>query len=220
MKSTPPSPQKGNVALTILAAADMVTDMDDAVKHVQDLLGVTDGGFAGLFFSGRPLPEGDFGPGRDDWTEAWSYLTQPQRVEALFDYYNAEVAEQARIAADALKASAGIPATGLVPTELRTVNAIDYKAVEKVVGEVIGAPDYHTLVADLGGNDRHWSNDSVHVIQIEPESKWVQPNHKRHLAEARRRGYVSWGWELAAVLNEAGKAGRLPMGDLMIEVCW
>lgn len=48
---------------------------NEAVKHIQDALGVDDGYFAGLFFSND---------------ESWNTLTT-----ILFDYINAEISEGA-----------------------------------------------------------------------------------------------------------------------------
>ena len=76
-----------DIDTVILAAAEM-NDMDDAVRHVQDFMGVTDGGFAGVYFSGKPPFDGF-----DDWTEAWPHVSHEGRMQALTGYHAAQYVE-------------------------------------------------------------------------------------------------------------------------------
>lgn len=93
--------------------------------------------------------------------------------------------------------------------------------VEELVKKYLGIadPDYN-LIADLGMNEYRWRNDTTHQFTVEPKADWIQPNHDQELAEAKARGRVDWEWELAAILNELGEAGELPMGNYLVEVSW
>jgi hypothetical protein len=55
---------------------------------------------------------------------------------------------------------------------------------------------------------------------IEPPEEWVHPNHENELAEVLKRGKPKWNFELASVLNELGARGKLPLGNLLITICW
>lgn len=97
---------------------------------------------------------------------------------------------------------------------------LDHKELEALVGEFLGNLAYETLVADLGQNDARWQNDTTHTFEITAEEGWVQPNHDDHLKELRARGKPAWSWEVAAVLEEFVKSGRLKPGSYLIEICW
>lgn len=103
----------------------------------------------------------------------------------------------------------------------QTYHVISYTEVEELVKDFLGITDpYYNLIGDLGDRDPRWRNDTTHTLEVTPESEWIQPNHSRHLAEVLAKGKVERGWELQAILNELGKAGKIPQGDYLIEVCW
>jgi len=102
--------------------------------------------------------------------------------------------------------------------EMYTV--IDYKEVSALVGEFLGKPDYEEFVPDMGDNNGEWRNDTEHAFVIEPPEEWVHPNHENELTEVLKRGKPKWNFELASVLNELGARGKLPLGNLLITICW
>jgi hypothetical protein len=73
-------------------ASGMVNDMDDAVRHIQEFLGVTDGGFASIHFDGQAIPSTPAGTVYDDLSEAWPFLASRDRLRLLKAYSDAEIA--------------------------------------------------------------------------------------------------------------------------------
>lgn len=68
-----------NITPELLAAAARENDINDAVKMVQDAIGVDTGDFAGMFFSGEQY-------------DAWPDMHPTTRLRALMDYADAEQA--------------------------------------------------------------------------------------------------------------------------------
>lgn len=85
------------------AALAQVDDLDAAVLPLQDLLGVTDGGFAGVYFSGydhEPREGGD----PDDY---WPTASAERREADLRDYAEQEAEHLLRDAEEEAKATTG-----------------------------------------------------------------------------------------------------------------
>lgn len=85
------------------AALAQVDDLDAAVLPLQDLLGVTDGGFAGVYFSGynhEPREGGD----PDDY---WPTASAERREADLRDYAEQEAEHLLRDAEEEAKATSG-----------------------------------------------------------------------------------------------------------------
>jgi len=102
--------------------------------------------------------------------------------------------------------------------EIYTV--IDYKEASALVGEFLRKPGYEDLVPDMGDSNHTWCNDTDHTFLIEPKEEWVQPNHDNEIAAVLRRGRPKWNFELASVLDELAAQGKIPLGNLLITVCW
>jgi hypothetical protein len=105
--------------------------------------------------------------------------------------------------------------------ERREALFTDYKEIERLLGEFFGVPDYEGLVGDMYAAGNHeWVNGGAYTCEVEPEEAWVQPNHDQAIAEARGRGRVKWNWEIAAILNELARQGRIQLGTYVVEICW
>lgn len=107
-----------------------------------------------------------------------------------------------------------------IQTASVSMTVISYKEVEKILAWFFNVPVVESFVGSMDSDDGNWGNDTVHRVTVKPEAMWIRSNHEKALADARARGHVAWTWELAAVLDEAGKAGLVPMGPMLIEVSW
>lgn len=97
----------------------------------------------------------------------------------------------------------------------------DYEEVESLISEFLGLPKYEGLVGDMrAAGNYEWTNGGAFTCEVEPEEKWIQPNHDDAVAEARARGRVKWNWEVVAILNELAKVGRIPLGSYVVDISW
>lgn len=71
--------------------ASCFADLDESVKIIQNNLGVIDGGYAGMWFSGDPQDYSmDFQP-YNNWHDLWPTLTAVQREDVLDAYRRAQI---------------------------------------------------------------------------------------------------------------------------------
>lgn len=75
---------------TLIDAAKL-TNLTQSVALVQNAVGQTDGGLAGLFFSGEPRYDHGIGEHDDDYSTAWPKLRMSERHELLVNYLKSEV---------------------------------------------------------------------------------------------------------------------------------
>ncbi len=104
--------------------------------------------------------------------------------------------------------------------EQQMYTVMDYKEASALVGEIIGKPDYEELVPDMGRENSEWKNDTDHAFLVEPPDMWIHPSHENCIADSIERGYPKWNFELSAILDELAAKGKIPLGNLLITVCW
>jgi hypothetical protein len=102
----------------------------------------------------------------------------------------------------------------------KTFTAIDHEELSALIAGLFGwgsKTSPYNVVADLSENDPRWRNDSVHVLYVEDPPSLLD---KKILRVITVNGRIEYSYQLESVVKRLMQLGVIPIGNVLIEVCW
>lgn len=92
---------------------------------------------------------------------------------------------------------------------------VDYDELTKFIVEHLPAPTDYNMVAE-----EEWSNDSDHVVSVDPPTDYDLKFDLKELREQLTAGRPKLQYNLGTIMQELATRGLLEYGNYLVTVCW
>lgn len=108
-----------------------------------------------------------------------------------------------------------------IPVTTKTVHAIDYSDLERLVNSTYGFDknpgEYGRNLWSFTANEE-CGNDSDH--ELSSEGKWIDEFHRENLEEFKAGDVFALQWDTNTIVWDLAERGLLPKGDILVNVSW